>query len=275
MFGARACGASPVTIESRLRGRFERCISLFVASMVAALGLASTAVAQAPEDDGWDFKAAPYVWFTSLEGDVATISGIPPAEVDASFSDILENLNIAAMGYVEARQGRFGVGADLLYFDISADGDGPTAAFSKAELDLSAFVGTFNGFYRFAQEESYRADLLVGARLWVTDTELTLKPGLAAGRSADDKEVWADPILGVRGFAWLTDDVGLRAYGDVGGFGLASDITYQVLGSLSYAATDSIHIDAGYRYMKVDYEDGDYLLDVAFHGPFIGAVFKF
>jgi opacity protein-like surface antigen len=231
--------------------------------------------AQEAASDGWAFRAAPYFWATSLEGDVATIRGIPPADVDASFSDIWDNLNFAAMGYAEARHGRFGVGADLIYFDLSADGDGPTPLFSKAELDLTAFVGTVTGFYRFAQEEAITADAMAGARVWATDTELTLKPGIAAGRSTDDQEVWVDPIIGLRGFIGVTDKVGLRAYGDIGGFGLASDITYQVLGSVNYAFTDSITADAGYRYLKVDYDDGDYLLDVAFHGPFLGVVFEF
>jgi opacity protein-like surface antigen len=135
--------------------------------------------------------------------------------------------------------------------------DGPTPVFSKAELDFTAFVGTFTGFYRFVQEETGTADVLAGARVWATDTELTLKPGLGPGLSSDDQ------------------DVGLRAYGDVGGFGLASDITYQVLGSVNYTFTESISADAGYRYLKVDYEDGSYLFDVAFHGPFLGVVFEF
>ena len=44
---------------------------------------------------------------------------------------------------------------------------------------------------------------------------------------------------------------------------------------MNYTFTESISADAGYRYLKVDYEDGSYLLDVAFHGPFLGVVFEF
>ncbi len=207
-----------------------RIIPLTVSLLVLfAAVLSDSARAEEATSDEWVFRAAPYFWATSLEGDVATISGIPPADVDASFSDIWDNLDMALMGYAEARHGRFGVGADLIYFDPSADGDGPTPVFSKTELDLTAFVGTFTGFYRFVQEETGTADVLAGARVWATDTKLTLKPGLAPGRSSDDQEVWVDPIIGLRGFMGVTDNVGLRAYGDIGGFGLASDITYQLL----------------------------------------------
>lgn len=252
----------------------QRVLQLLAAGIVL-LTLASAALAADPDEDVWTFRAAPYFWATSLDGDVATISGIPAADVDASFSDIWDNLNLAAMGTVEARHARFGITADLLYFKISADGNGPTAAFSKAELDLSAFVGTFGGFYQFVQEESLTADVMVGARVWVTDTKLSLRSGLVPGRSDSDMKAWADPIFAVRGFVEVIDKIGLRGYGDIGGFGLASDITYQLLGSVSYAFTDTIAVDAGYRYLKVDYDDGDYLLDAVFQGPFLGFVIDF
>ena len=48
-----------------------------------------------------------------------------------------------------------------------------------------------------------------------------------------------------------------------------------MFGSVNYAVTESIIADVGYRYLKVDYEDGGYLLDVAFHGPIMGVVFEF
>ena len=158
-----------------------------------------------------------------------------------------------------------------MYFDLSADGDGPTPVFSKTELDLTAFVATVTGFYRFVQEETGTADVLAGARLWATDTELSLKPGLGPGLSSDDQEVWVDPIIGLRGFMGVTDKVGLRAYGDVGGFGLASDITYQVFGSVNYTFTESITADVprsltgyiekrrGYDYSKHGQSDNEFL----------------
>ena len=37
------------------------------------------------------------------------------ADVDASFSDILDNLNVAAMLELELRKGRFGLLSDTIY----------------------------------------------------------------------------------------------------------------------------------------------------------------
>ena len=56
---------------------------------------------------------------------------------------------------------------------------------------------------------------------------------------------------------------------------MASDSTYQVLGSVSYAFTDSIAADVGYRNSKVDYDDGDFLFDASLGGPSVGFVIDF
>ena len=236
---------------------------------------AARAAAQEVDEAGWAFTAVPYVWFTSVEGDVATIRGIPPAEVDARFGDILDNADFAFMGYFEGRRDRWGFSADLLYMDISADGNGPIPAFSKTEMDFKAFTGTFGPFYRAVQEESFTLDVMAGARLWVTDTELTLKSNTGPGQSNDEKETWADPIIGMRAAFAATDSVSVKGLADVGGFGAASDITYQLMAAVSYAFTPSISADLGYRYLKVDYEDDGFVLNTAFQGPIVGMVIRF
>ena len=94
-------------------------------------------------------------------------------------------------------------------------------------------------------------------------------------RSADDKETWVDPILGMRVAFAATDKVNVNGYFDVGGFGVGSDITYQFLSTVSYEFTDSISAAVGYRYLKVDYEDDGYVLNAEYQGPIIGLVVRF
>ena len=48
-------------------------------------------------------------------------SGKGPVDVDIPFSDILENLDFAAMGVAEAHNGTWGVFVDLNYTNLSAD----------------------------------------------------------------------------------------------------------------------------------------------------------
>jgi hypothetical protein len=48
------------------------------------------------------------------EGDLGTISGLPPAEVDASFSDVIENTDVALMLAAEAGRDRWELLLDLV-----------------------------------------------------------------------------------------------------------------------------------------------------------------
>jgi len=73
---------------------------LLVILAVAVLLLAAftPAVFAEEKSDGqstWEFYVAPYVWTLSADGNV-TVKGIK-ADVDVPFSDIRDQLNIAAM----------------------------------------------------------------------------------------------------------------------------------------------------------------------------------
>ena len=96
-------------------------------------------------------------------------------------------------------------------------------------------------------------DLLAGGRLWSVDGEATLS-GPFAVRHASGNKTWVDPIIGVVGQVKLGGGFSLQAEGDVGGFGIVSDIDWQVQGTLQYQVGEPITMDAGYRYLAVDYK---------------------
>ena len=67
----------------------------------------------------------------------------------------------------------------------------------------------------------------------------------------------------------------MTAVGDIGGFGVGSDLTWQAIGTLDYAVNDRLELRAGYRALSVDYEDGKFLYDVLMQGPILGATYRF
>jgi hypothetical protein len=97
----------------------------------------------------------------------------------------------------------------------------------------------------------------------MTSRRGSIAAGSFAARQRSGNETWVDPIIGLSGRVELGNRFALQAEGDVGGFGLVSDIDWQVLGTLQYEVADSITLDAGYRYLAVDYKNGGFLLDVA------------
>jgi hypothetical protein len=248
--------------------------ALFAAALVFGLP-ARAQETSATTAGGWSFGLTPYIWFASLKGDVGAISGLPPASVDADFGDIIENTDIALMLAAEARLGRFGIVTDLSYLALSADGATPGPLFGGAEVDTSTFFATVAGFYQVVAHERVSLDALAGARIWYVDTEIDLSAGLLPARNVQDDEVWADPVVGLRWSAQLGRGFFLAGYADVGGFGVASDSTWQLLGTLGYRFNDWFSARAGYRHLDVDYDHDGFVWDVELSGPIVGATFRF
>jgi opacity protein-like surface antigen len=252
-------------------------------SLALAIGLAGPAGAAdlAPPAEpvaangGWTFAFAPYLWAAGMTGDIAQF-GLPEVDVDLSFSDIMENFDIGFMGVGEVRHDRFGILTDLMYIKLSAgnhvDPKGPI----DAKVDLSTETFTFLGAaeYRLIDDEAGSLDALAGARLWWVSTDFDFS-GAALDTSANDSETWVDPIVGLRGRFNLSPDFFLTSWGMIGGFGVSSDFTWDVMGGIGYQASDSISLIAGYRGMGVDYKNSGFVFDVVQDGPILGAVFRF
>ena len=73
---------------------------------------------QVVTEEGWTFTVAPYFWAAGISGDVG-LFGLPPVEVDASFSDIFDHLDFGAMAIGEARYDRYSIFGDIIYTKIS------------------------------------------------------------------------------------------------------------------------------------------------------------
>lgn len=63
--------------------------------------------------------------------------------------------------------------------------------------------------------------------------------------------------------------------GDVGGFGVGSDFTYQVTGTINYTLSDGFVISAGWRHLHLDYESDGTRFEGSQTGPLIGVTHRF
>ena len=77
--------------------------------------ISGIAMEQTASDGEWRYKASLYLWGAGIGG--TSSSG---GDVDVSFSDIIDNLDMAAMGAIEARKGKVSILADVIYLDLSA-----------------------------------------------------------------------------------------------------------------------------------------------------------
>lgn len=85
---------------------------------------------------------------------------------------------------------------------------------------------------------------------------------------------WVDPFIGVRGYYHFTDRFYATAKADIGGFGISSDLAWQLYGALGYNLSKRTTLELGYKYMAVDYTSGGFTNDVATSGVFLNLGLK-
>lgn len=236
-----------------------------------APSLDSTAMTTTTES-GWRVGTSLYGWFTRLDGDMTFRGTTIP--VDVPFDKIFDNLKFTFMGLVEVGKGRWSFMADLFYAKLE-----PSVSTHVADFDsqIEQFIGNFAVFYNVLENPTTRLDVYGGVRVnWMeTDVDIQGKGplGKSFSRTADD--TWVDPIIGVRVHHDLNEKWFLRAVADIGGFGIASDLTWQGMASLGYRVTENASLGLGYRGVGTDYSNGNATYDVISHGLLLGLEYKF
>ncbi|RNJ45842.1 hypothetical protein B5V01_11175 [Mesorhizobium erdmanii] len=257
------------------RGWAALCL-LYLAHPAGAADLVSPVTPElrpVETEQGWTFAVAPYFWGAGLSGDVAQF-GLPTVEVDSDFSDILKNLDFAAMAVAEARYDRYSIFGDLMYVKISA-GNGTPRGVLATSVDLTSqtFSGLVGAGYSVFQSDAGHLDFVGAMRVWSVNTDLDFHGGILDGVSASDGKTWVDGLVGVRANYSLTPEVYLTGWGMVGAGG--ANVDWDVAGALGYRFNDRFSAVAGYRALGVNYRNDGFVFDVIQQGPIMGLVMRF
>ena len=225
-----------------------------------------------------------YGFAVGIEG-TTKLRGVE-SDVDASFSDILENLDLGGMVFVEHRRGKWSFMADGLFMKLSAEDSPSTNGILEVDLEvdiLQALVEAFIG-YRVLEQHYQRSalgiDLFGGARYNYIKLELDVSAsGLGLTRSSlrEADEDWVDGVIGIR-FQYDHDNGwGASFWADIGEGSDSS--SYQLIGLVNYSLTSNIRVFGGYRYYQMDYETGSgsntFELDLDYSGPMVGVGYRF
>ena len=73
----------------------------------------------------------------------------------------------------------------------------------------------------------------------------------------------------------MTEKLFLIGRGDVGGFGVGSDLTWQASGAFGWQINEAWSLELGYRYMDIDYTGGNFTFDAAEAGVFSSLTYRF
>lgn len=256
-------------------GRLSR---FFFCGIIWFLVACFSAHAESSGSKEWEFQLTLYGWLAGQNGTVATLPGLPPTDVDVDFyDDILGNINFALFLVGEAHKGRWGGLLDIAYTDIEDENALPNAIlWSSADSRTKSWMVSAAGLYRLVERQRAFVDAVGGIRYWNIDSELSLRAALLPARSISNREDWIDPIVGLKGLSFLGDSKFFVSGGMlVGGFNVGSDFMWDAWGNLGYQWSQNIATTIGYRYLDVDYENGDFLYDVAQDGLVLGLAWRF
>lgn len=266
-----------------LRRHRLRVTTVVLGGLLLITAAPAAAQVETAPPNRWTITVAPYLWMAGLSGE-SGLFGLQPVEVDVSFGEILETLRFGGMVVTELHNGTWGVFSDLIYAkteideSVTRDVSGVPTTLS-ATLETSSFTGTLMGDYRVYSTRTVAVDVMAGARLWSLDNEIRLAltqdgPPLA-NLSGSDGSTWVDPLLGIYVRFDLDPSWFVNAWGMIGGFGVGSEMTWDVLLGVGYRWSGSFSIVGGYRALGVDYENDGFVYDMVQKGPFLGAAFRF
>ena len=234
-----------------------------------------------PDNNGWHFELTPYLWATSQDGkiglDKGPGNGVP---LNQSFSDILRRMDMGGMALFDVRKDRWGLLLDGIYLKISDRGQisGPNGFVTlSAHGDVTQKLFSAAGYYR-AIEGKTNLDMMLGLRYhaveWDVNANLSLPPAIPSiSRRFNERKNWTDPFAGVRLIHKIDDHWSVMGYGDVGGSGSGSDLTWQAIGGVNYTFASNMVGKLGYRHLSYDYHRDGFKYDVDTSGFYVGLGF--
>ncbi len=147
---------------------------------------------------------------------------------------------------------------------------------ATAEAKLAGVVETLeaNARARVSQAQARaRARVSNAEKKLAKAIEKKLLEVLPTEASGDTQ--WVDPIIGLRGQWNINERFFLAGSADIGGFGVASDLTWQLQGTLGYNFSRNWFTEIGYRCLVTDYTSGELSYDMVQSGAFLSVGYKF
>jgi hypothetical protein len=169
----------------------------------------------------------------------------------------------------EARKGDWGFIGEYNYLALSQDSSYFDGLFNvDSELDGVMLGAALS--YRLFEDDSTSVDLFGGLRYWSLEASIDFK----RLPSASESKSWTDPILGIRSIKQIGDGYFIDGLAEIGGFGVGSDLQWEIVARVGYHFTDRVSGVLGYRHLDLDFDDDGLVIDAEMTGPFLAIDFN-
>jgi hypothetical protein len=257
-----------------LRTKTSKLLSLFL-----LLCICSNTVSSQPPDSAkqWNFITEIYLLFPYMDGETG-IGNIITAPLDAKPGDIFSKLKFGGMLYVEVHNDKWAIISDMLYANLNQEVT-PGKLINSGTVTAKQFIWEPSGLYRLTPY----LEAGVGGRLNVMETGIDVRRNVIPSGTEQITEsaskTWFDPILIARVTADIKDKWLFQIRGDLGGFGIGSDFTWQLQAYAGYRFSRLFQLSAGYKILSIDYDKGvdkeRFIYNVDTFGPVIRLGFNF
>jgi hypothetical protein len=225
----------------------------------------------------WKILTEVYIMFPYLDGETGIGNNIV-APVDAKPGDIFSKLKFGGMLYLEAHTDKWAITSDFLYANLTQDVT-PGTLLHSGTVKGKQIIWEPAGLYRIASF----LEVGVGGRLNNISTAIDVRKNvLPAGTEQitdDVSKTWFDPIIIARATADINGKWLFQFRGDLGGFGVGSDFTWQLQAYAGYRFSKLFQLSAGYKILSVDYDKGvdteRFIYNIDTFGPVIRLGFNF
>jgi len=225
----------------------------------------------------WNFLIDVYLMFPYMDGETG-VGDLISVPVDASPGDIFSKLKMAAMLYFEANTSKWAITSDLVYMNLNQEVS-PGTLFHSGEVTAKELIWEPAGLYRVVPFW----EVGLGGRLTSISTDIDARrnvfPAGTEEVTASGSKTWMDPVLITRLSADIKQKWLFQFRGDIGGFGIGSDLTWQLQGYAGYRFGKVFQLTAGYRYLSVNYDKGvdaeRFVFNMASFGPVVRFGFNF
>ena len=240
--------------------------------ILGAIVLSLCFMAQPAKAQGWDYDAGLYLFALGMDGTM--VAQGEESDVDIGFSDILEDLEMAASLHVDAnkRGSNWGWIFDAFYASLGQNLEEPPGEYDMNQVYLEG-AGTYNLGENF--------ELLAGLRYITMDLTLDLQPPVppAPGQRIEGDQSWTDLMIGGRYSTSAGKRFRFWARGDVGGFGMSnsSTLAWNVVLMGQLKVSKRVGLLLGYRWLDIDYENTDdlFVFDILQSGPMLAISYSF
>jgi hypothetical protein len=225
----------------------------------------------------WSFLVEPYLMIPNMSGNVG-LGDLPDVSIDASSGDIFSKLKMGAMLNLEASNDKWTIATDFIYMDLKQDVKTGTVI-NSGDVTAKQFAWEIAGLKRLTPWLELGLGGILNSVNSGVNINLNAIGGGTNNKAKELTQTWFDPMLVARVKNKPGQKFIYQLRGEIGGFGIGSDLAWQIQAYAGYRFSKLFQVTGGYRVISLDYTTGSgesrFMYNIDTFGPVVRFGFNF